>query len=84
MDNNANEAATGQGTRSVADNIRQVTEASKQLLDAGKQMSDNLSELSTRVENVTNVGAQFAKNPWVLVGGAIAAGLLLIMFSGKD
>lgn len=84
MEENTSDRPQSSENRSVADNIKQVTEASKQLLAAGKQMTENLSELSERVENATNLGSQIAKSPWFLVGGAIAAGLLLIVFSNKS
>lgn len=70
--------------RSATENIREFTEASKQLLEAGKQMTDNLSELSERVEHATDVGSKVLKSPWLLVGGAIAAGALMLLISRRD
>jgi hypothetical protein len=70
--------------RSATENIRELTEASKQLLQAGKQMSENLSELSERVEHAKNVGSQILKSPWLLAGGAVAAGALVLLMSRRD
>ncbi len=69
--------------RSATENIRELTEASKQLFEAGKQMTDNLTELSQRVEHATNVGSQVLKSPWLLAGGAVAAGVLILLISRK-
>lgn len=67
--------------RSASDNLRELSEASKQLLEAGKQMTDNLSELSGRVEHAKNVGSQMLKSPWLVAGGAVAAGVLVLLMS---
>jgi hypothetical protein len=73
-------AATEEGgQRSASDNVRELTEASKQLIQAGKQMSDNLSELSDRMEHAKNVTSQVLKSPWLLAGGAMALGALMLM-----
>lgn len=71
------------GHRSAADNVRELTDASKQLLEAGKQMTDNLSELSERVEHAKNAGSDLLKSPWLVVTGAIAAGLLILAVSRR-
>lgn len=70
--------------RSATENIRELTEASKQLLEAGKQMTESLSELSERVEHATDVGSQILKSPWLLAGGAFAAGVLILLISRRD
>lgn len=76
----SNGAATEDGgQRSASDNVRELTEASKQLLEAGKQMSENLSELSHRLEHAKNVSSQVLKSPWLLAGGAMALGALMLM-----
>lgn len=70
--------------RSATDNIRDITEASKQLFEAGKQMTDNLAELSRRVDHATNIGSEVLKSPWLIAGGAVAAGALILLFSRKS
>lgn len=76
----SNDDANGQ-QRSATDNLRELTEASKQLLEAGKQMTENLTELSGRVEHAKNVGSQVLKSPWLVAGGAVAAGLVVLLIS---
>jgi hypothetical protein len=70
--------------RSATDNIREITEASRQLFEAGKQMTDNLSELSRRVDSAAMAGSQVLKSPWLIAGGAVAAGALILLFSRKS
>jgi len=69
--------------RSATDNIRELSEASKQLFEAGKQLTDNLAELSDRVEHASEVGSNLLKSPWLIVGGSVLAGLLLITLAKK-
>jgi len=66
---------------STADNIRQLTDASRQLFHAGEQITENLSALSDRVEHASNVGSQILRSPWLVAGGAIVAGTLMIALS---
>ncbi len=78
-----NASSTGENgqQRSASDNLRELADASSQLLEAGKQMTENLSELSGRVEHAKNVGSRALKSPWMLAGGAVAAGLVMLLVS---
>lgn len=80
---NPSNESNGSSQRSTAENIRELTAASKQLLEAGRQMTDNLTELSQRVEHAGTIGSQILKSPWLVVGGTITAGILLLVFSRK-
>lgn len=68
-------AAIGmESDRSATDNLREIRDAGKELLDAGKQLTENIDELSKRVEHAKSI----ITSPWLLVGGAIFAGIFLL------
>ena len=74
--NIGNVAAIGmESDRSATDNLREIR-------DAGKQLTENIDELSKRVEHAKRRSADVITSPWLLVGGAIFAGLFLL-FRGK-
>ena len=72
-------AAIGmESDRSATDNLGKIRDAGKELLDAGKQLTENIDELSQRVENAKRRSAEVITSPWLLVAGAIFAGIFLL------
>ena len=57
--------------------IHEITDASRQMFQAGERIAQNLDTLERRVEYATDWQARVAERPWLFIGGAILAGILL-------
>jgi ElaB/YqjD/DUF883 family membrane-anchored ribosome-binding protein len=47
-------------------------------------LKSNLQELETKVKSVTDWRHYFSKNPWLAIGAAFSAGVLLSTLFGKE
>ena len=56
----------------------------KDLEDKRERLGENLTELQTRVRDVTNWRTYYNRNPWMIMGGAFVAGLLMSGIFGNS
>lgn len=69
---------------STTESLRQLSEAGTRLFEAGQEITENLTEISQRVDHATNVGSQILKSPWLIAGGAVLAGALILMVTRRS
>ena len=64
-------------------NINQSQEIKQHIETERGQLQQSLKELEYRIRRVVDWRAQFDRNPWMFLGTAFGAGLLLGLASGR-
>jgi ElaB/YqjD/DUF883 family membrane-anchored ribosome-binding protein len=49
----------------------------KDIQEKRARLGDNLTELETRVRDATDWRTYYNRNPWIMMGAAVAGGLLM-------